>query len=91
MINSWKSLSLHGERKNQCDERKHAKSAKAQRKKTDEEDALIRGSMQKLQEQGDKITRVPESMEKNQAQQLQLMNQFMNSFVQTMQSSKNSQ
>ena len=43
--------------------------------------------MKKLQEQGGKISGLLESMERNQAQQLQLMNQFMNNFMQAMQSS----
>lgn len=33
----------------------------------------------------DKITGVLEAMEKNQAQQLKLMNKFMNNFLQAMQ------
>lgn len=44
--------------------------------------------MKKLQEQGDKISGVLESMEKNQAQQFQVMDQFMKNFTQAMQSSK---
>ena len=66
------------ERKSQRDERKRAKGAKAPRKEQEEGDTLFRESMKKLQEQGDKISGVLESMERNQAQQLQLMNQFMN-------------
>ena len=62
------------ERKNQRDERKRAKGAKAPRKEQEEGDTLFRESMKKLQEQGDKISGVLESMERNQAQQLQLMN-----------------
>ena len=76
------------ERKSQRDKRKCAKGAKAPRKEQEEGDTLFRKSMKKLQEQGDKISGVLESMERNQAQQLQLMNQFMNNFVQAMQSSK---
>ena len=76
------------ERRSQRDERKRAKGAKAPRKEQEEGDTLFRESMKKLQEQGDKISGVLESMERNQAQQLQLMNQFMNNFMQAMQSSK---
>ena len=76
------------ERKSQRDERKRAKGAKAPRKEQEEGDTLFCESMKKLQEQGDKISGVLESMERNQAQQLQLMNQFMNNFIQAMQSSK---
>ena len=75
------------ERKSQRDKRKRAKGAKAPRKEQEEGDTLFRESMKKLQEQGDKISGVLESMERNQAQQLQLMNQFMNNFMQAMQSS----
>ena len=35
---------------------------------------------------GEKLTGVLEALEKNQTQQLQLMNQFMNTFMQAMQS-----
>ena len=76
------------ERKSQRDKRKRAKGAKAPRKEQEEGDTLFRESMKKLQEQGDKISGVLESMGRNQAQQLQLMNQFMNNFMQAMQSSK---
>ena len=76
------------ERKSQHDKRKRAKGAKAPRKEQEEGDTLFRESMKKLQEQGDKISGVLESMERNQAQQLQLMNQFMNNFMQATQSSK---
>ena len=76
------------ERKSQRDKRKRAKGAKAPRKEQEEGDTLFRESMKKLQEQGDKISGVLESMERNQAQQLQLMNQFMNNFMQATQSSK---
>ena len=76
------------ERKSQRDEKKCAKGAKAPRKEQEKGDTLFRKSMKKLQEQGDKISGVLESMERNQAQQLQLMNQFMNNFMQAMQSSK---
>ena len=55
------------ERKSQCDKRKRAKGAKAPRKEQ-EGDTLFRESMKKLQEQGDKISGVLESMETNQAQ-----------------------
>ena len=87
------SLAIFGlkrkkERKSQRDKRKHAKGAKAPRKEQEEGDTLFRESMKKLQEQGDKISGLLESMERNQAQQLQLMNQFMNNFMQAMQSSK---
>ena len=75
------------ERKSQRDERNRAKGAKAPRKEQGEGDTLFRDSMKKLQEQGDKISGVLESMDRNQAQQLQLMNQFMNNFMQAMQSS----
>ena len=68
------------ERKSQRDERKRAKSAKAPRKEQEEGDTFFLESMEKLQEQGDKISGVLESMEKNQAQQLQLMNQFIRFF-----------
>ena len=81
-------LKRRGERKNQCDERKRTKTGKAPRKEQEEDDTIFREGMQKLQEQGDRITGVLESMEKNQAQQLQLMNQFMNNFMQAMRSSK---
>ena len=76
------------ERKSQRDKRKRAKGAKAPRKEQEEGDTLFRESMKKLQEQGDKISGLLESMERNQAQQLQLMNQFMNNFMQATQSSK---
>lgn len=56
------------------------------RKERDEDDDLFRESMEKLQAQGDKLTNVLEAMEKNQTQQLQIMNQFMNNFMQAMQS-----
>ena len=79
------------ERKNQGDERKRAKSAKAPRIEQEEDDGLFRESMKNLQDQGDKIYGVLESMEKNQAQQLQLMDKFMNSFMQAVQSSKDKQ
>ena len=79
------------ERKSQRDKRKRAKGAKAPRKEQEEGDTLFRESMKKLQEQGDKISGVLESMERNQAQQLQLMNQFMNNFMQATQSSKDKQ
>lgn len=68
------------------DGRKRAKAAKAARKERDEDDDLFRESMEKLQAQGDKLTNVLEAMEKNQTQQLQIMNQFMNNFMQAMQS-----
>ena len=58
------------ERKSQRDERKRAKSAKAPRKEQEEGDALLCERMNKLQDQGDKISGVLESMEISQAQQL---------------------
>ncbi|KAL9969657.1 hypothetical protein ACROYT_G021895 [Oculina patagonica] len=80
-------LNKKRERKSQRrDERKRAKTAKATRKERDEDDDLFRESMEKLQAQGDKLTNVLEAMEKNQTQQLQIMNQFMNNFMQAMQS-----
>ena len=90
------SLSTFGlkqrrERKKQRDERKRTKTGKAPRKEQEEDDTIFWEGMQKLQEQGDRITGVLESMEKNQAQQLQLMNQVMNNFMQAMQSPNNSQ
>lgn len=75
------------ERKSQRDERKRSKGAKAPCKEQEEDDTLSRESM-KLQEQGDKISGVLESMGRKQMQQLQLMNQFMNNFMQAVQSSK---
>ena len=81
-------LNRKKERKSQHDERKRAKDAKAPRKEQEEGNTLFRESMKKLQEQGGKISGLLESMERNQAQQLQLMNQFMNNFMQAMQSSK---
>ena len=80
-------LNRKKERKSQHDERKRAKDAKAPRKEQEEGNTLFRESMKKLQEQGGKISGLLESMERNQAQQLQLMNQFMNNFMQAMQSS----
>ncbi|KAL9977490.1 hypothetical protein ACROYT_G014898 [Oculina patagonica] len=80
-------LNKKRERKSQHrDERKRAKTEKATRKKRDEDDDLFRESMETLQAQGDKLTKVLEAMEKNQTQQLQIMNQFMNNFMQAMQS-----
>ncbi|XP_078363753.1 uncharacterized protein LOC144647961, partial [Oculina patagonica] len=79
-------LNKKRERKSQRrDERKRAKTAKATRKERDEDDDLFRESMEKLQAQGDKLTNVLEAMEKNQTQQLQIMNQFMTNFMQAMQ------
>ena len=80
-------LKRRRERKTQRDESKCTKTGKAPRKEHEEDDTIFREGVQKLQEQGDRITGVLESMEKNQAQQLQLMNQFMNNFMQAMQSS----
>ena len=84
-------LKQRRERKNQRDERKRTKTGKAPRKEQEEDNTIFREGMQKLQEQGDRITGMLESMEKNQAQQLQLMNQFMSNFMQAMQPSNNSQ
>lgn len=49
---------------------------------------LFYESMETLQSQGEKL-RVLEAMEKNQTQQLQLINQFMNTSMQVMQSKDN--
>ena len=84
-------LKRRRERKNQRNERKRTKTGKAPRKEQEEDDTIFREGMQKLQGQGDRITGVLESMEKDQAQQLQVMNQFMNNFMQARQPSNNSQ
>ena len=82
------SLDAFGLKRKKERKSQRAKGAKAPHKEREEGDTLFRESMRKLQEQGDKISGVLESMERNQAQQLQLMNQFMNNFIQAMQSSK---
>ena len=70
----------------QRDERKCAKTSKAPRKEhDDEESALSHETIETLQSQGEKLTGALEAMVKNQMQQLQLMNQFMNTFMQAMQ------
>ena len=67
------------------DERKRAKTAKPSRKEHDDDDGVFRQSMEKLQAQGDRLTNALEAMEKNQAQQLQIMGQFMTTFLEAMQ------
>ena len=47
--------------------------------------SLFRDTVETFQS-GEKLTGVLEALEKNQTQQLQLMNQFMNTFMQAMQS-----
>ena len=86
------SLAMFGqnkkrERKSKLrDERKCAKTSKAPRKEhDDEESALSHETVETLQSQGEKLTGALEAMVKNQMQQLQLMNQFMNTFMQAMQ------
>lgn len=56
-------LQRRRERKNQRDERKHTKTGKVPRKEQEEDDTIFREGMQKLQEQGDRITGVLKSME----------------------------
>jgi len=59
------ALNEEGKEKNQREERKRTKTGKAPRKEQGEDDTIFREGMQKLQEQGDRITGVLESMEKN--------------------------
>lgn len=56
-------LKRRRERKNQRDERKRTKTGKVPRKEQEEDDTIFREGMQKLQEQGDRITGVLKSME----------------------------
>ena len=87
-----KSLAVFGlnrkrERKSERrDERKRTKTAKPSRKERDNDDRVFRESMEKLQAQGDRLTNALEAMEKNQTQQLQIMGQFMTTFMEAMQS-----
>ena len=59
------SLERKKERKSQRDERKRTKGAKAPRKEQEGGNTLFCKSMKKLQDQGDKISGVLESMERN--------------------------
>lgn len=80
-------LNRKRERKSQRrDERKRAKTAKPSWKGRDDDDRVFRESMEKLQAQGDRLTNALEAMEKNQTQQLQIMGQFMTTFMEAMQS-----
>lgn len=59
--------------------KKSAKSARRSVKMDGkEEEDMYAEQMKSLQNQGDKLNNILESMEKNQSQQLQIMNQFMN-------------
>ena len=53
-------------------------------KNDDQESAVFRETMEKLQAQGDRIAAAMEGMLKTQSQQFELMTQFMNNFLQQM-------
>lgn len=69
----------------QRDRKDRKKSRKRKSSSDDEEDSPFNKQMEKLGEQGDKLNGKLESMGKNQSQQLQMLNQFMNNFMQVMQ------